>query len=83
MKTLEQVKKEVREEFDMLDGWNIGADTSDELFFERVCKKYAQSCCEYLRQRCADEAEIHWPVENNLNPSVNEQSILNIEIILP
>lgn len=35
MKTYTEIVKEVRKEFEMVDSWNVGAETTDEKFTER------------------------------------------------
>lgn len=44
---------------------------------EAVANRYAIVMCEAQKEACSDNADIHWPAENNLNPCVDKQSILN------
>ena len=74
MKTLEEIKKEVRKNFDVIDGWNVGGDTSDERFIDQVAKRYANEKLDEAAEKATIwiESEINGTefksVEYDINP---------------
>lgn len=79
MKTYQEISKEEIDKF-IKQGYNdkpIGFD-------EHVAKLYAQQVAEDVRQRCSDNAELvpegHF---NGFGGTVDKETILNTEIILP
>jgi hypothetical protein len=39
--TFEQVRKKVTDKFDMINGWNVGGETSNDQFVKEVAIEYA------------------------------------------
>lgn len=88
MKKLEEIKNEVAEEIFGCPFHQIedGLDTGEaERITTEIAKRYAQSCCEDLRERIAKEATTacDCDVWNCEGESVDKESIRNTEIILP
>lgn len=87
MKTLDQVKNEVCKKYghnsfiEFKNKCHKNAHGLSDMIsmFEEINKEYAQSCCEDVRQRCADNASIML----TLHDKNVLRAILNTEIILP
>ena len=88
MKTLIDIKNEVAKDkydctFQQACTFMRIEDTED--FMNVVAKRYAKKCCEDLRERIVDKATTacDCDVWNCEGESVDKNSIMNVEIILP
>lgn len=87
METLEYFLKEESLKLKKSD-WDIvlkfGQKEDIEYIINEACNRYTTQCCEYLRQRCADNAELvpdgHF---NGFGGTIDTESILSTEIYLP
>lgn len=87
MKTLAYFLNKVSLEKNGNNWWFIISHLSPEIMQEIIdeaCNRYTMQCCEAVKQRCADEAELvpegHF---NGFGGTIDTESILSIEIILP
>jgi len=87
MKTLAYFLNKVSLEKHGNNWWFIISHLSPEIMqpiIDEACNRYTMQCCEFLRQRCADNATT-CKLESKTKDItiVNLDSILNTEIILP
>lgn len=91
MKALNDIKNEVcQEEYDctFLQACTFMNIMDMESIMNEVAKRYAQQCCEDLRERIAKEAKLKpytYPdgYKSNEISVIDKDSIRNVEIILP
>ena len=76
MKTYREILQEISDQ--MKTGhFDLG------LITELAAIRYAKQCCEDLRKRCFENAEIDYCSLPDMEPFISESSILETKIILP